>query len=128
MRGPTPFGVRKPTLRRASRCAAVADQFHAAEGKLHVQEEGFARARDESRVLEVRRQRAAALADEFRDGLRPSDLPQAHEKVRDGGLDEEQPDHAQWGQMTHSRPFAASKANRRPTGKCSTASFVPRDL
>jgi hypothetical protein len=27
--------------------------------------------------------------------------------------------------MTHSLPFLASKASRRPIGKCSTLSFVP---
>ena len=28
--------------------------------------------------------------------------------------------------MTHSRPLAESNARRRPTGKCSMASFAPR--
>lgn len=27
---------------------------------------------------------------------------------------------------THSRPFSPSNASRRPTGKCSATSFVPR--
>ena len=32
----------------------------------------------------------------------------------------------QWWHTTHSRPFAASNASRRRSGKCSTVSFAPR--
>ena len=34
----------------------------------------------------------------------------------------------QWWHTTHSRPFAESNARRRPTGKCSIVSFVPRSF